>query len=199
MKKLLWLSFIVALLQAGVTTAAPVTIDFDGDYNGGNGAIDVPQGFTFESPNFLVINTIGGTGNGYIAAGDSGGPPDLTPLMMRQSSGLAFSLLSADIDFCSFPFSCSANPSIITGYDSNGQIIAQQTTPGVYGTWTTVSFDGAWSNVHAVTFSVNVSQVGTASVALDNIVVDVVPIPAAAWLFGSGLMALGWLRRKQST
>jgi hypothetical protein len=27
---------------------------------------------------------------------------------------------------------------------------------------------------------------------------SVIPIPAAVWLFGSGLVALGWLRRKQS-
>jgi hypothetical protein len=31
---------------------------------------------------------------------------------------------------------------------------------------------------------------------LDNVVVNAVPIPAAAWLFGSALAALGWLRRK---
>ena len=194
MKKLLWLSFIVGVLQAGAANAAPVTIDFQDGYNQVNGAIDVPQGFTFESPNFMVVNT-SGNGNSVIATGESGYPPDLTPLLMRQSSGLAFSLVSADIDFCSFTFSCSAGPSTITGYDSSGQIVAQQTTPGVFGTWTTVTFDDAWSNVHAVTFSLNVSQVGTIGVALDNIVVDVVPIPAAVWLFGSALLGLGWLRR----
>ena len=31
---------------------------------------------------------------------------------------------------------------------------------------------------------------------LDNVVVNAVPIPAAVWLFGSALAALGWLRRK---
>lgn len=34
-----------------------------------------------------------------------------------------------------------------------------------------------------------------APVYLDDIVVSAVPVPAAVWLFGSALAALGWLRR----
>jgi hypothetical protein len=30
---------------------------------------------------------------------------------------------------------------------------------------------------------------------LDNIAASVVPIPAAVWLFGSGLGLLGWMRK----
>jgi hypothetical protein len=33
---------------------------------------------------------------------------------------------------------------------------------------------------------------------LDNVVVNAVPIPAAVWLFGSGLGLLGWFRRRQT-
>jgi len=33
------------------------------------------------------------------------------------------------------------------------------------------------------------------SFGIDNLSVNVVPIPAAAWLFGSALMGLGWVRR----
>ena len=36
------------------------------------------------------------------------------------------------------------------------------------------------------------------SIGLDNIEASVVPIPAAAWLFGSALAGLGWLRRRQT-
>jgi hypothetical protein len=37
---------------------------------------------------------------------------------------------------------------------------------------------------------------GYGTVELDNIVVSAVPIPAAAWLFASGLIGLGCARRK---
>jgi hypothetical protein len=37
-----------------------------------------------------------------------------------------------------------------------------------------------------------------ASVAIDNLSVTLVPIPAAVWLFGSALGLLGWIRRRTS-
>jgi len=36
------------------------------------------------------------------------------------------------------------------------------------------------------------------AVGFDNLVANTIPIPAAVWLFGSGLGLLGWLRRKAS-
>ena len=33
---------------------------------------------------------------------------------------------------------------------------------------------------------------------LNTFQLEVVPIPAAVWLFGSALFGLGWMRRKQS-
>ncbi|HJP04021.1 MAG: VPLPA-CTERM sorting domain-containing protein [Gammaproteobacteria bacterium] len=34
--------------------------------------------------------------------------------------------------------------------------------------------------------------------ALDNIALTAVPVPAAAWLFGSALAGLGWIRRRSA-
>jgi hypothetical protein len=36
------------------------------------------------------------------------------------------------------------------------------------------------------------------SMTIDNVNANVVPIPAAVWLFGSGLGLLGWFRRRVS-
>ena len=57
---------------------------------------------------------------------------------------------------------------------------------------------GDWLNLQEVSFSVSYPLVsnGTQVFEIDNISANVVPIPAAVWLFGSGLGFLGWMRRK---
>jgi hypothetical protein len=53
-----------------------------------------------------------------------------------------------------------------------------------------------------LTFSVAMSGFNTQSAQLNirdiRVDVNVVPIPAAVWLFGSALAGLGWLKRKQT-
>jgi hypothetical protein len=52
---------------------------------------------------------------------------------------------------------------------------------------------GLFNNI--VNFSVSTDGT-TPALALDNIAVTAVPVPAAVWLFGSALAGLGWMRRK---
>jgi hypothetical protein len=67
--------------------------------------------------------------------------------------------------------------------------------------------EGIWLEAGNHTFNLSSAWTGLESVsihssdfygymAIDNIVVSVVPIPAAVWLFGSGLGLLGWMRQK---
>lgn len=81
----------------------------------------------------------------------------------------------------------------VTGYYAAGGSVSTSlsadTTIGNY------LFDSAWTGLDSLV-------IGTLSTALpagiDNIVVSGVPIPAAAWLFGSALAGLGWLGRTKT-
>lgn len=66
----------------------------------------------------------------------------------------------------------------------------------------TLSFDSSWDNLSSVTFlASNTPENISTYIMFDNIVLDggvsTVPVPAAVWLFGSGLIGLiGVARRK---
>jgi len=59
---------------------------------------------------------------------------------------------------------------------------------------------GDWLNLQSVTFRADANGFGFgfATAEIDNVMLTAVPIPAAVWLFGSGLGMLGWMRRRQS-
>ena len=60
----------------------------------------------------------------------------------------------------------------------------------------TLEFDKQWSGLIRLEFG-NSGSEGTGQ-EIDNIVLTTVPIPAAAWLFGTAIAGLGWIRRKQT-
>ena len=57
-------------------------------------------------------------------------------------------------------------------------------------------FSAGFTGLSSVTFSGLGGQAGNRFGVDDLVVTQTVPIPAAAWLFGSGLGLLGWMRRR---
>ena len=62
--------------------------------------------------------------------------------------------------------------------------------------WQNFTFNSSWSGLSSV--NVQASGPGGWDPAIDNIRVSAVPVPAAVWLFASGLGLLGWMKRGRS-
>jgi hypothetical protein len=201
MKKL-----IVSALLLGFSSLAladVIVIDFD-DINTG-GQFDTPQfedGFVIDpalAPFDPVIAQVAG-GNGTPALLFCGWCGDTTEgVSIYSQAGLTFELDSLDVysntDFATEDF---PGAGMVTGYLQGGGTITKgiSATPGIE----TVFFDDAWQNLTSLDIEFEVSSFNTYGLTpvLDNITLQAVPVPAAVWLFGSGLGLLGWFRRRQS-
>jgi hypothetical protein len=205
MKKLITL---LLLLGGGSVLAAPIIIDFEDQTVSTQGpfATDAPEygtvdGFRFYRPDgmpnggWIDPASIPMTGNGSSVALDW---CDLTctgtgTVAMETASGGRFDLLS--FDFVS-GWLTHGGPMEVIGYrNSGGTVSTSLVTVGPDLPWDTAVVD--WTNLIRVEFIVPTENFNLGF--LDNVVVDnVVPIPAAVWLFGSALAGLGWMRRKQT-
>lgn len=75
----------------------------------------------------------------------------------------------------------------------NGTKTFEQVVGGAATDYGLVFMDGiSMANAQSLGFE----SVSGATVAIDNFGAQVVPVPAAAWLFGSSLGLLGWIRRR---
>ncbi|MGI9307686.1 MAG: hypothetical protein ACR2P6_00410 [Gammaproteobacteria bacterium] len=180
------------LFIAGAVHAAPVTIDFE-EYVGDVADFDpvlpntpLAQGFILDPDpgNLLWLN---GSGPSPTSVGLLSDGPGAT---FTHAGGLAFDLLSIDIAYIQpglHDFNISAT---LAGGGTVSSLVTYNFPDIDYQTYTDTAL---FTGITSLTISPGEQA---PFFAMDNITVNVVPIPAAFWLFGSGLVALRWLRRK---
>lgn len=188
-------SILVTVLLLGVplVQAANVTIDFsdpslpvtgneegfstDG-YDFTFGPVPIPQPNAF----YITTSTPGNPGDDEALA-----YCPLCYVAMERSDGAGFSLYSFDA------VSVFSNIDLqVTGYLEAGGTLVE--TVAVSAVGPAQSFAINWGGLVRVEFD-SVSDDGAQ--ILDNIIATAVPIPAAAWLFGSALAGLSLIRRKK--
>jgi hypothetical protein len=83
----------------------------------------------------------------------------------------------------------------ITAFTAGDVVIDIYTTAGlVSGASETMTITDTGANIAYVI----AEGVSPDAVGFDNLVANTVPIPAAVWLFGSGLGLLGWFKRRKT-
>ncbi|MCP4832859.1 MAG: hypothetical protein GY886_11665 [Gammaproteobacteria bacterium] len=200
MKKIIILA---ALTMVGAAPAFAVTIDFDGTlptYT--NLATYQEEGFTLTSnmPDATLIddnNTVrqsvgifsGGTNSQSIFWGANG---ETSTLSLSNDQGFVFDVLSLDAS----SLYNAAGVLNLSGTLAGGAVVTENLV--LNGTISTYNL----SNMMGLT-NMLISFDGSvydAPYDLDNIVMSTVPVPAAVWLFASGLFGLiGWSRRRAIT
>lgn len=121
-------------------------------------------------------------GDEVLGAADKAVDITFTPLF-----GASIREFSMDIDMSSISTS-------IQVYDGLGSIILDSFFDTAVG-YETISL----SSINGISgFSLFSTQQIEGNAALDNVVVSTIPVPAAAWLFGSGLIGLIGVARRKS-
>ena len=157
-------------------------------FDGANGAINTP------------LNPANVSGTRFISGEQgAGGITNYQPIIFEFSQGIiGFGLTTLDLLE-------SPNPSefvTLEARDSQGAIIDSQTRSGDWGD-SGLDLDWFVSSSNADIFEVrllsNILSTSGSGFGIDDLVIHAVPIPAAAWLFGSGLLGLiGVARRKKA-
>jgi hypothetical protein len=188
---------IVALSLSAAVSSAPVTIDFNEEVIPGVVTSFELNGFEFSSSGpFVVLDitdspSIGTDGNTL----QINGPVPVVNI--SQADGLLFGLTAIDL-YLGCNGDCTENNWVLNAFDADDALINQRLVDpeGVVG-WQSQTFDNTWIGIARLELSGQYGMYGGTAYA-DTIQLNVVPIPAAVWLFGSGLGLLGWLRRKKA-
>jgi len=191
------------LCFGGVAWAAAVVIDFNLEH----GAVNAPRsedGFIIDpalAPSVPYIDSwLGGDYAksmifcGFCQDGFEG-------VSIYQHVGLTFELDSLEVFSGYAGLQPQVFEGLVTGYLQGGGTVTQTFSTNAFGI-KPILFDSSWTNLTSVdiVFDTSTSYPLFAVVpGIDNITLTyVVPVPAAVWLFASGLGVLGWRHRRIS-
>ncbi len=180
-------SVFLALLFLASTSVHAVTVDFTSDISN----VDI-QGFSSKGFDFVGNANFWDLGGSATTSDPGCGGCVGVGWTVTASNGNAFSLESVDMGF--FANFGIGGEATIGGVLSGGGTVSRLVTDN---SWHTESAFGAeWSDLASV--GIYISSGVPQSLTIDNFSASIVPIPAAVWLFGSGLGLLGWMRRRQT-
>jgi len=188
----------VVLLGSATANAAVITIDFE-QFAGVVSTFEVVapvvalnDGFVLSPDpvgNALWVTEVAGPNPRSIdiVFQGAGGSIDLS-----RTDGAVFDFLSVDLAF----FSAGTFPVEFSATKAGGAEVSLVVNHlAIDVNYATYAASPIFSDIVSLTIQ---TGDGNPSMALDNIVVSAVPVPAAVWLFGSALAGLGWMRRKQT-
>jgi len=183
----------VLLLVCGSVQAATITIDFS-DPNLPEQGLE--EGFTTQGFSFTLFPVPIPVSPAYFIVGEQFIFCPGCNAAMENANGEVFSFYSFDAEAASFPQPDDLNIAV-TGFLAGGGTLVE-TFPLSSGSFQ--HYELNWDGLIRVVFDPSISaSIGYHfPTVIDNVVVSAVPIPAAVWLFGSGLGLLGWLRRRVS-
>jgi len=195
MKKLFGSILFFAALSTGAANAAVTTQQFTGNFNTGNDVFT--YAFTITEDTLATFETFGYAG-GTLADGTIVADGGFDPTLTLFGSTLPTPVISDDGDSVESRESASSEFS----WDD---LIILTLAPGNY-TIALTQFDNnwnttinSWTNLAVDSFIDSANNQRTSAYALQVTLEPApVPVPAAIWLFGSGLFGLLWsAKRKQ--
>jgi hypothetical protein len=197
----IFVTAVAAFLLVGNANAYNILIDFedsplDGDTTPGANPIE-SRGFNFsglieKGVTEWPLGTVDDSKALHWCAGDV--CSSSATITMTQDGLAAFDLFSLELARNNLDTDILLTGNFVGGGSISSTVFVDSVT------LTNYELGAGWTNLQSLTISpLNLSGFGNLAVAVDNIsVASAVPVPAAVYLFGSGLGLLGWFRRRQS-
>ena len=191
---------IILSAAASFADAATVTVDFSSFSELPNGVAS--SGYAFAGSTVQVGDIIGPhtTNGGNVLQYTN------TSLSIGRQDGGLFDLVSIDIyqwdlECSGWAYICNKYPYEFEGVRSDNSVVTYTANGLPDQSWSTLTFSDEWKGLTSLTVSGHWQPVEQAPMygVIDNMVVkNVVPLPAAVWMFMSALTALGFARHRKS-